>query len=404
MQEIEDNFKSNGGKFEEFRIGDLFEIKSNPQLNKDSFRFSANGEYPYFTRTVLNNGFAGYVDYLDEEHKICGNSLAVGMLGMQFFYMKKDFYAGQFTKTAFPKFKGFNETSAQYFIVLLNKYQKVFQGVLVRDFEELFNDSLIQLPTQNGEIAFDYMEAYIKELEADRVKELEYEKAQQLKAYLIATGLKDYTLTKAEQAALEIFEKYIKINNWGKPYLPAVDCSQQKSVQFQEFKIGELFEKIDRGDIFQQGRLQDNEGGINFIAQNDSNNGFVKRVSSDNYRVFLENSIVIGRQTGITYYQKDKFVTTDGLLVINNPKIINNEFNGLFITSLLSRQLLAFCYTHTVSAKKLVEVKIQLPTQNNAIDFDFMHTFIRAIEKIVIKEVVEWADKKIQATKQVINA
>ena len=286
----------------------------------------------------------------------------------------------------------------------MNKYQKVFQGVLVRDFEELFNDSLIQLPTQNGEIAFDYMEAYIKELEADRVKELEYEKAQQLKAYLIATGLKDYTLTKAEQAALEIFEKYIKINNWGKPYLPAVDCSQQKSVQFQEFKIGELFEKIDRGDIFQQGRLQDNEGGINFIAQNDSNNGFVKRVSSDNYRVFLENSIVIGRQTGITYYQKDKFVTTDGLLVINNPKIINNEFNGLFITSLLSRQLLAFCYTHTVSAKKLVEVKIQLPTQNNAIDFDFMHTFIRAIEKIVIKEVVEWADKKIQATKQVINA
>ncbi|MBQ9260144.1 MAG: restriction endonuclease subunit S [Neisseriaceae bacterium] len=213
MQEIEDNFKSNGGKFEEFRIGDLFEIKSNPQLNKDSFHFSANGEYPYFTRTVLNNGFAGYVDYLDEEHKIKGNSLAVGMLGMQFFYMRKDFYAGQFTKTAFPKFKGFNETLAQYFIVLFNKYQKVFQGVLVRDFEELFNDSLIQLPTQNGEIAFDYMEAYIKELEADRVKELEYEKAQQLKAYLMATGFKDYTLSLAEQTALETFEKSIKINN-----------------------------------------------------------------------------------------------------------------------------------------------------------------------------------------------
>lgn len=84
-------------------VKDLFEVKSNPQLNKDSFNFTKTSEYPYFTRTVLNNGIAGYVNYLDEEHKIRGNSIAVGMLGMQFFYMEKDFYAGQFTKTIFSK-------------------------------------------------------------------------------------------------------------------------------------------------------------------------------------------------------------------------------------------------------------------------------------------------------------
>ena len=48
----------------------MFEIKGNPQLNKDSFTFSENGKYPYFTRTVFNNGIAGYVDYLNEENKI----------------------------------------------------------------------------------------------------------------------------------------------------------------------------------------------------------------------------------------------------------------------------------------------------------------------------------------------
>ena len=77
----------------EFQLGDLFEIQSNPQLNKDSFNFSNNGKYPYFTRTVTNNGILGYVDYLDEKHKVKGGCLAVGMIAMQFFYMEDDFYA-----------------------------------------------------------------------------------------------------------------------------------------------------------------------------------------------------------------------------------------------------------------------------------------------------------------------
>ena len=32
---------------------------------------------------------------------------------MQFFYMQKDFYAGQFTKTLYPKFNGLNATIAK---------------------------------------------------------------------------------------------------------------------------------------------------------------------------------------------------------------------------------------------------------------------------------------------------
>lgn len=133
-------------KWREFKIGELFSVKSNPQLNKDSFEFTENGEYPYFTRTCLNNGINGYVNYLDEEHKIKGNGLAVGMLGMQFFYMQKDFYAGQFTKTCYPKFKRFNQKIAHFFITYLNKQQSQFQAVLVRDFEKTFNETKILLP------------------------------------------------------------------------------------------------------------------------------------------------------------------------------------------------------------------------------------------------------------------
>ena len=112
----------------EFPVGDLFVVKSNPQLNKESFKFTNASEYPYFTRTVFNNGILGKVDYLDEAHKIKGGSLAVGMLGMQFFYMEHDFYAGQFTKTVFLKDGGrLDEKLALWFASVFNRSKGHFQ-------------------------------------------------------------------------------------------------------------------------------------------------------------------------------------------------------------------------------------------------------------------------------------
>lgn len=138
--------------------GKLFFVISNPQLNKDSFVFSPDYKdnlYPYFTRTIENNGIAGYVNYLDDEHKITGNSLAVGMLQMKFFYMSKDFYAGQFTKSLFPrtdKFyamqdgSAFNENIALYFSCWFNRSSYVYKAAPVRDFNILFNKTIIEVP------------------------------------------------------------------------------------------------------------------------------------------------------------------------------------------------------------------------------------------------------------------
>lgn len=156
----------------EFYLGDLFEIKGNPQLNKDSFEFSETGEYPYFTRTVMNNGIAGFVNYLNEEHKIKGNCLAIGMMGMQFFYMEKDFYAGQFTKRALPKSFVLNKRIATYLISLMNRNQLAWQNVLVRNFENEFKKTKILLPIKNENIDFDFMENFVKEIENNRLEPL----------------------------------------------------------------------------------------------------------------------------------------------------------------------------------------------------------------------------------------
>ena len=81
----EKKFINSGGYFETCNIEDLFIIKGNPQLDKENLSFSKDSLYPYFTRTVFNNGIYGYVDYYDDKHLIKGNSIAVGMMGMQVF-------------------------------------------------------------------------------------------------------------------------------------------------------------------------------------------------------------------------------------------------------------------------------------------------------------------------------
>lgn len=156
----------------EFKLGNLFGIKGNPQLNKDSFSFNENGEYPYFTRTVFNNGIFGWVDYLDKKHKIKGDCLAVGMMGMQFFYMQKDFYAGQFTKRAIPKTFSLNKKLAIYFISLLNKNKNVFQAILVRSFETEFNQTKIKLPEKNNRPSYETMETLISAIQKQVIKDV----------------------------------------------------------------------------------------------------------------------------------------------------------------------------------------------------------------------------------------
>ena len=66
------------------------------------------------------------------------------------------------------------------------------------------SQEIISLPvfpkaeSKGYQIAFDYMESYIKALEAERLQELE--------AYLKVTGLNDYTLSQKEKDALKAFE------------------------------------------------------------------------------------------------------------------------------------------------------------------------------------------------------
>lgn len=384
MHEKEQHFLQNGGELRKSRASELFKIKANPQLDKKNFIFSKKSNYPYFTRTVANNGILGYVAYLDEEHKICGNSIAVGMLGMKFFYMGHDFYAGQFTKTLFPLFNGFNERVALWFIAWFNKSSKRFQSVLVRNFEKEFNNTEIIVPYVNGKVAVKYIEDCIRELEKEHVRELEAEHIREFKAYLNAAQIKNYTLTMDEQTAL----------------------NQIDSIEFNEREIGNsegIFDIATGRDII-IGKTSD--GNIPLISHQHDNNGISKRIAYiPSRRIFDCNKTIPLADRGVfqATTQCEDFHIGTRVKALTFKDGEKTENIRLFFVAAINKLQIKFTEYLTNATDSLPHLTIQLPIKNNEIDYEFMDTYIRAIKKECIAQIKAEMNNKQNVYNKVVN-
>lgn len=62
-----------------------------------------------------------------------------------------------------------------------------------------------------------------------------------------------------------------------------------------------------------------------------------------------------------------------------------------------------FDYGHNFYAKDADALDIMLPEKDGLPDYKYMETLISAIQKLVIKDVVLYADRKIAETKAIIT-
>jgi hypothetical protein len=227
----------------------------------------------------------------------------------------------------------------------------------------------IHLPVKDGKIDFAFMESFIAELEAERIAELE--------AYLLATGLKDYNLTEEEEQALKDFEK-----------LP-----------FKIFNLEKLFGKSTRGK-----RLKSDDrilGTLPFVTAGETDEGISAFIGND-VTIFSENTTTID-MFGSAKYRNYKYGGDDHIAVVHTDKL--PKHTSIFVTSAIHKSSYTgqFNYGRNFYAKDADVLNIALPVKNEKPDYEIMETIISAIHKLVIKDVVLYADRKIEATKSVIQ-
>lgn len=133
-----------------------------------------------------------------------------------------------------------------------------------------------------------------------------------------------------------------------------------------------------------------------------TNTGVVGYISNP-VASFPSNSITIDI-FGNTFYRNYPFGAGDdtGVYWSSNTQYTENQM--LFFSTSMNKSIKGlFSYGNKLRSSQSLNLKMNIPILNNNIDFDYMDTLISAIKKLVIKDVVKYADNKISATREVIN-
>lgn len=104
------------------------------------------------------------------------------------------------------------------------------------------------------------------------------------------------------------------------------------------------------------------------------------------------------------FYQEKPYFTGDKIKIV---KAKFEEFNGIismYFLATMGKVFSNFSWgSSSFSVKSIESQKIMLPTKDGKPDYEFMATFISAIQKLVIKDVVLYTGVKVKATKRVVN-
>ena len=360
----------------EFKLGDLFDIKNTNSFNTDSL--VDGNKYDYVTRTSLNNGVLQETGFINDENLNESGIWSLGLLQMDFFYRKREWYAGQFVRKIIPKIK-LTDKSVLYFTTVLNSIKNKLLSVLVRYVDEEFKNSVVELPISNeNTIDFDFMDTFISELEAYHISELE--------AYLLVTGLKNYKLNKNE---LQVVEKI-----------------QKNEVKWEKVRIVDRFSVKNTSNILSE-EIVENSGETPYLGATSQNNGILSYITYDEKYKDSGECVFIGGKTFVVTYQENDFYSNDShnLVLYYNDIVQKNKLNNLFFCTSIKKSLgHKYSWGNSISKSKIQSDYMMLPVdEKDDIDYDFMKNLISAVQKLVIKDVVLYSDEKIKATKHVIN-
>lgn len=358
----------------EFKLGDLFEINPTKyyRLSNEEIMVG-NGKIPLVSNGTADNGVMGFSELAanNKGNTITCSDTTVGADTM--FYQERDFIGYSHIQHLVPKFSPFNRAIAHIIIAAARvatarkyDYGSKFNRVAMRG-------TKIQLPIKNGQLALDFMENFVAELEARRTAELE--------AYLSAAGLKDTTLSAEERQAL------VRLKNG--------------EISFKNICFNQVFNQIKQGR-----RLKKDDqisGSIPFVMAGVTNTGVVGHIANP-VAVFPKNSITLDI-FGNAFYRNFGYGAGDDTGVYWNDGQELSKETMLFLTAAMQKAVSGkFSYGKKLRSSQSLEIEMMLPENADGTpDYALMAALISAVQKLVIKDVVQYADRKIAATQTVIG-
>ena len=377
-------------KFKEFLIQDVLQWQ--PQKEIDPLKIPLLSEnnsikYPFYGQATINNGI---ISFLSLTEKVLNNkegkpTILIHSNNQNVVYLETPFYLKDgHGATSVLQSENLNEKNALYIITCIKKVISKKFSYNEKATKIALKNTYISLPVdKNDEIDYKYMENYISELEEERISELS--------AYLKVSGLEDYKLTDEEQKSVE------KFNN--------------KEVKPKSFKLGEgndrLFDITTTKKKFNANCIKFG-GKYPYVARSSINNGIRGYITEDEQYLNEAKTISFGQDTATMFYQEKPYFTGDKIKIMTYREKELDKNLACYLITLMKKAFQNFSWGQSSFNETILKnIEIEMPITNigniDYIDYDFIENFINAQQKLAIKNIVDWRDKEIQTTKQIIN-
>ena len=367
-------------KWGEYKLIDILKWQSQKEINP--LHLSALEDinekyYPFYGQSTLNNGI---ISYNRLTHNVLNNpngkpTILIHSNNQNIVYLETPFYLKDgHGATSVLQCENLNRTNQMFIIAAIDKVIKEKFAYNHKATKIELKKTVIKLPTKNGKPDFDFMESFIAELEAQRIAELT--------AYLKVSGLDNCKLSGEEVQALQDYE----------------------SLDFAEFDITDIFDVKNTSNILSS-EIVENSRNIPYLCASSENNGVSSYITYDDHYLEKGDCIFIGGKTFVVSYQENDFFSNDSHnLALYLKTCDKSKSKHFYIATCLFKSLNhRYSWGNSISKTKIKNDKISLPMKDDRPNYDVMELLISAIQKLVIKDVVQYADRKIKATKVVTS-
>lgn len=390
--------------FKKYRVGDLFDIHpTNAYKMSNADLYLTEGSTPVLSNSSANNGIGGYsgLEPTEKGGIITFSDTTTG--GDTMFYQADDFIGRPHVQGMYPFIADkWDEKCSLYAISTIRKTAGNGWSYAVKFNRALVKELMIELPViENSnpdheytvdDIDWQYMRDRITELERDLITELDAYLQATLDAYLQATGLNDYELTEDDKKIPSLSAKKKRASDED----GTLEDIGEDEVRFGEFVLGGddgLFNIYSPKKRFNANTITFG-GKYPYVARGSSNNGIRGYITEDEKYLSPAKSLSFGQDTATVYYQPDAYFTGDKIkvMVLNNREL-TPELAEYFIAA-IARAFSTFVWGQSSFNENIIKsMKIKLPIKSDRTpDFDYMERYIRAIEKVVIADVVKYKD------------
>lgn len=332
---------------------------------------------PFVTRTATNNGVGGIVEPIDGVTPYPAGSLSIALGGSigSTFLQTKEFYTSQNVAVLQPK-------------------SNLDSGIL------LFLARLIEKECSKRFVAFG--RELNKHIKRDFTIKLPLIEKDKPNWPIIASIVKDQIIPQLPKKAQKV---------WLQKYDTTPQKHEDMKLDTEDWKyytIGDLFRvELTKGDIKAD---EVDSGNIPLISSGEGNNGVVKYISKDGdgkAEMFPDNTITLDMFCHANYQGLPYYAVGHGRVNILFPKFELNKHIGIFICTLINREVYRFSYGRAVYSTVAEKMKIKLPvTPSGEPDWKFMEDYIKSLpysKNIEPSKPNEVVDELVEMKKEMIK-